>query len=223
MINPASTATMAITTSTLISVNAMLRLRRVSLPVKEKKKMKTTIGVDLHKEAMTCVVLDEQGAVLERREIATKCRKQVADYFGSDGLQSKVAVESVGFYQWFWDLVRPRVGRLRLADPAGVRAFAGRKAKTDRNDALLLANLLREDRLPFACVPGEPVRALRELVRHRISVARNKRRNRTEHCSKRKIGHGLDWNSVAGHVLIAVCWSCRHLRSRFRDCSIQSC
>lgn len=135
--------------------------------------MKTTIGVDLHKERMTCVVLDEQGSVLERREIATKCRKQVADYFGSYGLHAKVAVESVGFYQWFWDLVRPQVGRLCLADPAGVRAFAGRKAKTDRNDALLLANLLREDRLPFAYVPSEPVRALRDLVRHRMSVARS--------------------------------------------------
>jgi transposase len=54
-----------------------------------------------------------------------------------------------------------------------VRAFVGRKAKTDRNDALLLATLLREDRLPMAYVPSEPVRALRDLVRHRTSVARS--------------------------------------------------
>lgn len=135
--------------------------------------MKTTIGVDLHKCAMTCVALDEGGGVIGRKEIATKCRKQVGEYFGSYGLHCQVAVESVGFYQWFWDLVRPRVGRLCLADPAGVRAFAGRKAKTDRNDALLLATLLREDRLPMAYVPNEPVRALRDLVRHRTSVARS--------------------------------------------------
>lgn len=135
--------------------------------------MKATIGVDLHKKSMTCVVLDEVGSVVERKEIGTQSRKQIRDYFGGYGFRSQVAVESVGFYQWFWNLVKPEVGRLCLADPAGVRAFAGRKPKTDRNDALLLANLLREDRLPFAYVPSEPVRALRELVRHRMSLARS--------------------------------------------------
>jgi len=134
--------------------------------------MKTTIGVDLHKSSLNTVVLDEHGQIKERREIATKCRRQIAEYFGSYGLEAQVAVESVGFYQWFWDLVRPQVGALHLADPAGVRAHAGRKAKTDRNDALLLATLLRDQRLPMAYVPREPIRALREMVRHRHSVAR---------------------------------------------------
>lgn len=135
--------------------------------------MKTTIGVDLHKHQLNTVVLDERGAVKERRELSTKCRRQIAEYFGSYGREAEVAVESVGFYQWFWDLVRPQVGGLHLADPAGVRAHAGRKAKTDRNDALLLATLLRDERLPMAYVPREPVRALREMVRHRHSIARS--------------------------------------------------
>jgi transposase len=82
-------------------------------------------------------------------------------------------VESVGFYQWFWELARPHVGRLCLADPAGVRAHAGRQAKTDRNDARLLAELLREDRLPVAYVPSESIRELRDLVRLRHSLARS--------------------------------------------------
>lgn len=135
--------------------------------------MKTTIGVDLHKCSLTTMVLDEQGKVLERKDISTKCRNEILEYFGSYGASCQVAVESVGFYQWFWDLVRPQVGKLVLADPAGVKAFCGRKAKTDRNDALLLANLLREDRLPMAYVPTEPIRALRELVRLRHSLSRS--------------------------------------------------
>jgi transposase len=142
--------------------------------------MKTTIGVDLHKCTMTCVVLDESGAVIGCKELATKCRKQVGEYFGSFGPHCQVAVESVGFYQWFWDLVRPRVGRLCLTYPAGVRAFAGHKTKTDRNDALLLAILPWEDRLPMAYVPNEPVRALRDLVRHRMSVTRSARVERRQ-------------------------------------------
>lgn len=135
-------------------------------------KIQTTIGVDLHKCRLNTVVLDQDGRIVERREMATKCRRQIGEYFGSYGDRAQVAVESVGFYQWFWDLVHPRVGALHLADPAGVRAHAGRKAKTDRNDALLLATLLRDQRLPMAYVPREPVRQLREMVRHRHSVAR---------------------------------------------------
>ena len=131
-----------------------------------------TIGVDLHKASLTATVLDSGGVILERKDIPTKCRNQIAEYFASHGPAVQVAVESVGFYHWFWDTVRPKVQTLRLADPAGVRACAGRQTKTDRNDSLLLARLLREDRLPMAYVPDEPVRALRELCRHRHRLAR---------------------------------------------------
>jgi transposase len=131
-----------------------------------------TIGVDLHKASLTATVLDSAGAVVERKDISTKCRRQIADYFASHGPNVQVAVESVGFYHWFWDTVKPNVRILRLADPAGVRACAGRLTKTDRNDSLLLARLLREDRLPMAYVPEEPVRQLRELCRQRHRLAR---------------------------------------------------
>jgi len=131
-----------------------------------------TIGVDLHKTSLTATVLDPSGRVIERKDLPTKCRKQVAAYFAAHGPDVQVAVESVGFYHWFWDTVKPAVRTLHLADPAGVRACAGRRTKTDRNDSLLLAELLREDRLPRAFVPDEPVRALRELCRHRHRLAR---------------------------------------------------
>lgn len=85
--------------------------------------MKTTIGMDLHKHQLNTEVLDEKGEAKERREIPTKCRRQIAEYFGSYGREAEVAVESMGFYQWFGDLVRPQVGGLHLADPAGVWAL----------------------------------------------------------------------------------------------------
>jgi len=138
----------------------------------------TTIGVDLHKDSLTAVVLDAQGSLLQRRDIPTKCRNQIQQFFASLAPPTQVAVESVGFYQWFWNLVRPHVGTLTLADPAGVRAYVGRQAKTDGHDAQLLATLLREGRLPMAFVPNEQIRTLRELVRHRHSVARSLARER---------------------------------------------
>jgi transposase len=132
-----------------------------------------TIGVDLHKDSMTLVVLDEQGALIQRHTLPTKCRNKIREWFASCGPPCQVAVESVGFYQWFWDLVQPLVSTLVLADPAGLASKRPRKqAKTDRNDAELLARLLFEGRLPTAFVPPRALRPVRELVRHRHSVSR---------------------------------------------------
>ena len=132
-----------------------------------------TIGVDLHQYQLTQLVLDEQGAVIRRDQLPTKCRNQIREWFASYGTDCQVAVESVGFYQWFWDLLQPVVGKLVLADPAALKPFRlPKQAKTDRKDAELLARLLFEGRLPTAYVPPRSLRPLRELVRHRHSVGR---------------------------------------------------
>ena len=132
-----------------------------------------TIGVDLHKYQLTLVVLDERGVVVRQDTLPTKCRNQIREWFASYGTDCQVAVESVGFYQWFWDLVQPLVGKLVLADPAGLASKRPRKqAKTDRNDARLLAELLLKGELPAAYVPSRALRPLRELLRHRHSVGR---------------------------------------------------
>jgi transposase len=132
-----------------------------------------TIGVDLHKETAVVCVLNDDGSIHDKRILATKCRNQIREYFASYGLQCHVAVECVGFYQWFWELVSPLVGRLLLADPAGVKTFRGREPKTDWRDALLIANLLRDGRLPTAYIPQGPARALRDVVRLRHNLARS--------------------------------------------------
>jgi transposase len=150
------------------------------------KKFSYSIGVDLHKDSMTIAVLDSNAKLVEKKKISTRCKNKVHEYFSSYGLQCQVAVESVGFYQWFWELVEPVVGKMFLADPAGVRAHAGRKSKTDRNDAHLLALLVYDQRIPTAYVPEEPIRSLRELVRLRHSISKGL-------ASSRK---GLRWVSL---------------------------
>jgi len=130
-----------------------------------------SIGADLHKDTVVISVLDSNGQLVERKTLATKCKNTIRAYFSSYGLQCQVAFESVGFYQWFWELLKPVVGKLHLADPVGIRAHAGRKAKTDRNDSLLIAQLLHEKKLPTAYVPEEPVASLRKLVRLRHGIA----------------------------------------------------
>jgi transposase len=133
------------------------------------------IGIDLHKCSFTAYGTDPDGNVLCRETMPTKCRGKIERFFRGLAEQYdrvSVAVESVGFYQWFWDLVEPLVHDIHLADASQVRAAAGRKAKTDANDAATLARLLRMDALPTAFVPDPELREFRALVRHRARLQR---------------------------------------------------
>lgn len=132
------------------------------------------VGVDLHKDSLTTFG-KEHGVADFTHTISTKCRNAIAGYFRdlAERHTLHVCVESVGFYQWFWDLVAPTAHVMTLADAAGVRAAAGRKAKTDRNDAETLARLLMADSLPTAFVPDEQLRELRQMERHRMRISRH--------------------------------------------------
>lgn len=133
------------------------------------------VGVDLHKCEFTVFGTDARGDKRIHTTIPTKCRNRIRTFFGNLAKEYDrvaVAVESVGFYQWFWELVEPLVDDMRLADASQVRAAAGRKAKTDTNDAATLARLLRQDSLPEAFVPDPELRDFRALVRHRQRVQR---------------------------------------------------
>ncbi len=133
------------------------------------------IGIDLHKDTLTAVALDPATGEVIHRKLACKCRDQIVQFFASfreRGRPHVVAIESVGFYRWLWDLLEPVVDRLVLADATQCRALAGRRIKTDREDAFNVAELLAAGRLPIAWAPPPEVSALRDLTRHRHYLSR---------------------------------------------------
>lgn len=133
---------------------------------------KLCVGIDLHKDTLFVVGLDPRtGAVFEQR-IACKCREQIVGYFAALPRPHVVAIESVGFYRWLWDLLEPVVDELVLADATQCRALAGRRIKTDREDALNVAELLAAGRLPRAWAPPTHLAALRDVTRHRHYLSR---------------------------------------------------
>ncbi len=96
------------------------------------KKFSYSIGVDLHKDSMTIAVLDSNAKLVEKKKISTRCKNKVHEYFSSYGLQCQVAVESVGFYQWFWELVEPLSGRcFSLIRRASGRMLEGKARPTE--------------------------------------------------------------------------------------------
>jgi transposase len=59
-----------------------------------------------------------------------------------------------------------------LSSPAKTKAIASAKLKTDKVDALMLANLLRGGYIAESYVPSRRVMSLRELVRYRANLVR---------------------------------------------------
>jgi transposase len=131
------------------------------------------VGIDLHRDTMTVACLDPRTGEVTFRKLACKCRTQITEYFTNLPRPHSVAIEAVGFYRWLWDLLEPIVDALHLADATRCRALAATRPKTDRQDALNVADLMAAGRLPIAYAPPMHVRQLRDWTRHRNGLARS--------------------------------------------------
>jgi transposase len=130
------------------------------------------VGIDLHKDTLTACVFCGCCGEVSWQKLSCKCRKQITTFFAALPRPHTVAIESVGFYRWLWELLEPIVEKLILADATQARALAGRRLKTDREDAFNIAELLAAGRLPTSYAPPLEVQILRDLARHRNGFSR---------------------------------------------------
>jgi transposase len=130
------------------------------------------VGIDLHKDTLTACVLCRCCGEHSFQKLACKCRSQIVDFFSSLPRPHTVAIETVGFYRWLWESLEPIVDKLVLADATQARALAGRRLKTDREDAFNVAELLAAGRLPTSYAPPLEVQMLRDATRHRSGFSR---------------------------------------------------
>ena len=124
------------------------------------------IGVDLHKETVTLVAVDPRGQLLARLKIHTKCVGKIETWLIALPRPSRLAVEAVGFVEWFIDRFRPRVDRIDIADATELANRRGKRRKNDPNDALDIAQRLARDECPLGFIADEELMQLRKLGRH---------------------------------------------------------
>jgi transposase len=130
------------------------------------------VGIDLHKDTLTACIYCRCCGEHTFKKLACKCRTQIAEYFAALPRPHIVAIETVGFYRWLWEMLEPIVEELVLADATQARALAGRRLKTDREDALNVAELLADGRLRACYAPTLEVQLLRDITRHRSGFSR---------------------------------------------------
>jgi transposase len=127
------------------------------------------VGVDWHKRTSTRVAINEQREkVYEKVWDCTPSAVQAAiTSLPAKPEETKLAVEPVCGWRWMTDLCEQTGIDVRIANTIKLRQIAESGQKTDKNDALTLAELLRADYLPLAYKVPNDIYELRMLVRER--------------------------------------------------------
>ena len=134
--------------------------------------MAIVAGFDVHRAQITFDALDtETGEVIRGRIDATPAAvTRWVERFA--GREIDVAVEACTGWLFVCDALVAAGAVPHLAEPVETRALRGRKrrAKTDREDARWLRELLADGRLPEAWIPPEHVRQWRSRARLRHTL-----------------------------------------------------
>lgn len=133
------------------------------------------VGADLHQRFCYFTALDARGRQLRAGAVANQpeaLRKWLRQLPG----EVEVAVEACSFWPGFREAIEDEVAELRLVHPQRVKAIASAKLKNDKVDSATLAHLLRCDLLPEAWMADPATRELRQQVRLRATLVRQRTR-----------------------------------------------
>jgi len=124
------------------------------------------IGCDFHPGFQQVAVFDNGTGEIEEKRL--RHRGEAEEFYrGLVGQEVLVGMEGCGQYPWFERLLAECGHELWVGDAARIRACAVRRQKTDRRDAALLLELLRERNFPRIWVPSLGERDVRQLLMHR--------------------------------------------------------
>lgn len=134
--------------------------------------MATYIGLDVHLRTCHATVMDEHGRILKQEKFPNERLEFERIFKGID--DAKVAMEACYCWQPIYEILESKGYEVKLAHPAKTRIIAEAKIKTDATDSEALAHLLRSDLLPTSYVPPNEIRELRELIRLRTYLVRER-------------------------------------------------
>jgi transposase len=134
------------------------------------------VGLDVHKQVLECCILAADGEILHRERLVLS--RGSLESFAQGVLRptDRVALEATTNT---WAVVRilsPHVAEVAVSNPLATKAIAAAKVKTDKVDALVLAQLLRCDYLPRVWRPDDPTQELRRLTSRRAGLVSDRTR-----------------------------------------------
>jgi transposase len=119
--------------------------------------------------------MDGDGQVSDQRRLPNDA---MPDYVAQLPKNTFAVLEATGNWSYMYDVLREGVAEVVLAHPKRVKAIAAAKVKNDRIDARTLAHLARANLVPTSYAPPLDIRELRDLVRHRAKLVRERTRHK---------------------------------------------
>ena len=155
-------------------------------------------GLDVHKKSVVACVVTPEGKETQSFGTMTADLLALADWLEAKGV-THVAMESTGVY-WkpIYNLLESHDLALLVVNAQHIKAVPGRK--TDVKDAEWIADLLRHGLLRGSRIPDRGERELRELVRYRKSLIRE-RATEVNRVQKVLEGANIKLASVASDVM----------------------
>lgn len=132
------------------------------------------IGIDLHSNNSVLVAVDDAGKVLFEKRLRNDLPVILSELSVYRKRCRGVVVEST--YNWYWlvdGLMEAGYG-VHLANTAAMQQYSGLKYSDDKSDARWLAEMLRLGVLPEGYIYPKEARAVRDLLRKRSQLVRQK-------------------------------------------------
>ena len=132
-----------------------------------------SLGIDVGKKKSRAALKDERGDII--REFFSNNNERISALIQSASHYGKctAVLESTGNVLDKDTLEENGIDAI-LVNPYKTKIIAEAKIKSDKLDARILADLLRADLVYESYVPTKEFREKRSLVRHRISLVRNR-------------------------------------------------
>lgn len=131
-------------------------------------------GMDLHGNNVMVGIVDAEGTRLQHRRLACDLPEIIEFLEPYKSELESIAVESTFNWYWLVDGLRAAGFPVLLANPAKIDQYDGIKHADDKNDAYFLAELQRLKILPTGHIYDPDLRPVRDLLRRRTSLMRQR-------------------------------------------------
>ena len=149
----------------------------VTIDDEEEPAMQTYAAIDLHSNNGVLAIIDDTDKILKQRKLPNRLESFVEELEPFRSSLQGVAIESTFNWYWLVDGLRAHNFPAVLVNTAAIQQYEGLKHSDDRYDAWWLAHMMRLGILPKGYIYPREERAVRDLLRKRASLVRQRTAN----------------------------------------------
>lgn len=160
--------------------------------------MKHYGGIDLHSNNNYLGILDEDNKKVYKKKLPNELSEVLRVLKPYKKKMEGIVVESTFNWYWLVDGLMEHGYKVHLANPSAIKQYEGLKHSDDARDAFHLAELLKLDILPEGYIYPKEQRPVRDLLRKRSQLVRQRTMNilSFKNLVSRNLGKQMSSNAI---------------------------